>query len=74
MEERGEHDGALGCRGDLAVVEFSSGEASALTVESLTRGSLPVTLYLPIPLFLFLGRFGVVFVNSITRVLHIQIE
>jgi len=25
-EERGEHDGALGCREDLAVVEFSGGK------------------------------------------------
>ena len=50
--ERRAH-GALGCHRDLAVVEFSGGEASALTMESLTRGS-PLSASIPLsPYFCF---------------------
>ena len=58
-EERGEHDGALGCHGDPAVVEFFGGEASALTVESLTHGPpVSLSLSLSLSLFLFLADFS----------------
>jgi len=61
-EERGEHDGALGCHGDISVIEFSGGEASALTVESLTRGT-PLSASVSLSIFV-LADFSAVLENS----------